>query len=92
MSGVNDKAKGAAPIQDFDRILVLDFGSQYSHLIVRRLRELNIYSEMLACTAHCSEIGSPKGIILSGGPASVYDPDAPHVHNFPLSRLASGLT
>jgi len=65
----------------FDTILVLDFGSQYTHLITRRLRDLNIYSEMLPCTQKLSELKIPKlkGIILSGGPYSVYDKDAPHV-------------
>lgn len=57
-----------------------DFGSQYTHLISRRLRELNVYSEMLPCTQKLSELSwKPKGIILSGGPYSVYDKDAPHV-------------
>ncbi|CAL3962842.1 hypothetical protein PZA11_000113 [Diplocarpon coronariae] len=69
-----------APHKLFDTILVLDFGSQYTHLITRRLRELNIYSEMLPCTQKLSEISwKPKGIILSGGPYSVYEADAPHV-------------
>ncbi|KAF2279058.1 GMP synthase [Westerdykella ornata] len=68
------------PHKTFDTILVLDFGSQYSHLITRRLRELNVYSEMLPCTQKLSELGwTPKGVILSGGPYSVYWPDAPHV-------------
>ncbi|KAK4574532.1 GMP synthase (glutamine-hydrolyzing) [Recurvomyces mirabilis] len=64
----------------FDTILVLDFGSQYTHLITRRLRELNIYSEMLPCTQKLTDLDfKPKGIILSGGPYSVYASDAPHV-------------
>ena len=68
------------PHKNFDTILVLDFGSQYSHLITRRLRELNIYSEMLPCTQKISELPfSPKGVILSGSPYSVYDKDAPHL-------------
>ncbi|OCL01309.1 GMP synthase subunit B [Glonium stellatum] len=68
------------PHETFDTILVLDFGSQYSHLITRRLRELNVYSEMLPCTQKLSELSwEPKGIILSGGPYSVYWDDAPHV-------------
>jgi GMP synthase (glutamine-hydrolysing) len=68
------------PNQTFDTILVLDFGSQYSHLITRRLRELNVYSEMLPCTQKLSELSwKPKGVILSGGPYSVYWDDAPHV-------------
>jgi GMP synthase (glutamine-hydrolysing) len=68
------------PHQTFDTILVLDFGSQYTHLITRRLRELNVYSEMLPCTQKLSELSwKPKGVILSGGPYSVYWDDAPHV-------------
>lgn len=65
----------------FDMILILDFGSQYTHLITRRLRDLGIYSEMLPCTVSMAEIKalSPKGIILSGGPYSVYEAGAPHV-------------
>eukprot|EP00002_Diphylleia_rotans_P023148 TRINITY_DN4549_c0_g1_i1.p1 TRINITY_DN4549_c0_g1~~TRINITY_DN4549_c0_g1_i1.p1 ORF type:complete len:516 (+),score=136.05 TRINITY_DN4549_c0_g1_i1:51-1598(+) len=65
---------------DRPRIVVLDFGSQYSHLIVRRLRQLNVYSEMLACTASLAEVMRlhPKGIILSGGPASVFEEGSPH--------------
>jgi GMP synthase (glutamine-hydrolysing) len=68
------------PHKTFDTILVLDFGSQYSHLITRRLRELNVYCEMLPCTQKLSELEwTPKGVILSGGPYSVYADDAPHV-------------
>lgn len=64
----------------FDTILVLDFGSQYTHLITRRLRELNVYSELLPCTQKLSELTwKPKGVILSGGPYSVYSDNAPHV-------------
>ncbi|KAI1907826.1 GMP synthase (glutamine-hydrolyzing) [Ophidiomyces ophidiicola] len=68
------------PHSVFDTILVLDFGSQYSHLIIRRLRELNVYSELVPCTLKCAELSwKPKGIILSGGPYSVYEKDAPHI-------------
>ena len=68
------------PHKTFDTILVLDFGSQYTHLITRRLRELNIYSEMLPCTQKIAELEfKPKGVILSGGPYSVYEDGAPHV-------------
>jgi GMP synthase (glutamine-hydrolysing) len=68
------------PHKIFDTILTLDFGSQYSHLITRRLRELNVYSEMLPCTQKLADLSwKPKGIILSGGPYSVYQADAPHV-------------
>lgn len=60
-------------------IVVLDFGAQYSQLIARRIRELNIFSVVLPCNASVDEIHSysPVGIILSGGPSSVYDKDAP---------------
>ncbi|AJS80862.1 BCN_G0017910.mRNA.1.CDS.1 [Saccharomyces cerevisiae] len=82
----------------FDTILVLDFGSQYSHLITRRLREFNIYAEMLPCTQKISELGwTPKGIILSGGPYSVYAEDAPHVDhaifdlNVPILGICYGM-
>ncbi|KAI6039751.1 class I glutamine amidotransferase-like protein [Pisolithus marmoratus] len=70
-----------AEIHDhFDTILILDFGSQYSHLITRRCRELNVYAELMPCTALLKDIQfKPKGIILSGSPYSVYDADAPHV-------------
>jgi GMP synthase (glutamine-hydrolysing) len=64
----------------FDTILILDFGSQYSHLITRRCRELNVYCEMLPCTQKISELSwKPAGVILSGSPYSVYDPESPHV-------------
>ena len=60
-------------------IVVLDFGSQYTQLIARRIREQNVFSVVLPCTASLKEIKSyaPAGIILSGGPSSVYDADAP---------------
>src|SRR5882757_9923032 len=60
-------------------IVVLDFGAQYSQLIARRIREQNVFSVVLPCTATLEEIRgySPLGIILSGGPSSVYDADAP---------------
>ena len=60
-------------------IVILDFGSQYTQLIARRIREANIYSEILPYNASIEEIKqhNPKGIIFSGGPASVYASDAP---------------
>jgi GMP synthase (glutamine-hydrolysing) len=62
-----------------DSIAILDFGSQYSQLIARRIRELNVYSELLPCTIDAAELKrlNPKGIILSGGPNSVYETHAP---------------
>ena len=61
-------------------IVVLDFGAQYSQLIARRIREQNVFSVVLPCTASVDEIRSysPLGIVLSGGPSSVYDHDAPN--------------
>jgi GMP synthase (glutamine-hydrolysing) len=64
---------------DTQTIVILDFGSQYTQLIARRIRELNVFSVVLPCTAPIAEILTlnPIGIILSGGPSSVYDADAP---------------
>jgi GMP synthase (glutamine-hydrolysing) len=63
----------------FDTVVVLDFGSQYSQLIARRIREAGVYSILLPWDTSWEEIARlrPKGIILSGGPASVYDEGAP---------------
>jgi GMP synthase (glutamine-hydrolysing) len=62
-----------------DKILVLDFGSQYTQLIARRIREERVYSEIFPYNVSIEKIKTfePKGIILSGGPASVYDKNAP---------------
>jgi GMP synthase (glutamine-hydrolysing) len=63
----------------YDKILILDFGSQYTQLIARRVRECQIYSEIHPYSMALDEVRSmaPKGIILSGGPASVYEESAP---------------
>lgn len=62
-----------------DRILILDFGAQYTQLIARRVRELGVYSEILPWDASPEEIASfaPKAVILSGGPESVYETQGP---------------
>ena len=64
-----------------ERIVILDFGSQYTQLIARRVREAGVYSEIHACTVAPDEIAAmnPKGLILSGGPCSVYDDEAPQL-------------
>ncbi|KAJ5388036.1 GMP synthase [Penicillium cosmopolitanum] len=69
-----------SPHNTFDTILVLDFGSQTSHLILRRLRSLGVFAELLPCTTKIADLTwKPKGIVFSGGPASVYDNGSPHV-------------
>ena len=64
---------------DTSTIVILDFGSQYTQLIARRIREFNVFSVVLPCTASLDRVKAlkPAGIILSGGPCSVYDADAP---------------
>ncbi len=80
-------------------ILILDFGSQYSQLIARRVRELNVYCEIHPYNVHIDRFSDhpPKGIILSGGPKSVYDDDAPVLNleylnlNIPILGICYGL-
>ena len=69
-----------------DAIVVIDFGSQYTHLIARRVRELQVYSEIIPATANSGAVAhlNPRGIILSGGPASVYDAGAPVIPDWVL--------
>jgi len=64
---------------DTSTIVILDFGSQYTQLIARRIREFNVFSVVLPCTVSLEQVKAlkPKGVILSGGPSSVYDVDAP---------------
>src|SRR5207237_6896746 len=63
------------------KILILDFGSQYTQVIARRIREWQVYSEIIRFDTPVAEIAAskPKGLILSGGPASVYDKGAPQI-------------
>ncbi len=63
------------------RILILDFGSQYTQVIARRVRECQVYSEIVRCDITAAEVEgmAAKGIILSGGPASVYEKSAPQI-------------
>lgn len=64
-----------------DTVVVIDFGSQFSMLIARRVRECNVYCELVPYTASWEQVAKlrPKGFILSGGPASVYDDGAPMI-------------
>ncbi|MDF2424232.1 MAG: glutamine-hydrolyzing GMP synthase [Nitrosopumilus sp.] len=66
-----------------DKIIVLDFGSQYSHLICRRIREFSVYAELVPYNIRYDELKklNPTGIIFSGGPSSVYNSDAPVPEN-----------
>ncbi|MGK7933299.1 MAG: glutamine-hydrolyzing GMP synthase [Microcystaceae cyanobacterium] len=73
-------SKSLETLQNRQIILILDFGSQYSELIARRIRETNVYSEVISYRTDVEKLRqlNPKGIILSGGPNSVYDENAPH--------------
>lgn len=69
-----------------EAVIVVDFGSQYSQLIARRIRELEVYCELIPYNSPPGAFGrlDPRGYILSGGPASVYAPGAPHLPDFLL--------
>jgi GMP synthase (glutamine-hydrolysing) len=69
---------GLGPQDGFDRVLVVDFGAQYSRLIARRVREARVFSEIVPRQITAAEVVArrPVGLILSGGPASVYAEDA----------------
>ncbi len=91
----NSRATAIQP----EPILILDFGSQYTQLIARRIRELGVYSEIKPFNCRIEEINrfSPKGIILSGGPSSVYQHNAPLITpeifrlNVPVLGICYGL-
>jgi GMP synthase (glutamine-hydrolysing) len=70
-----------ADLPTHSKILILDFGSQYTQVIARRVRESQVYSEIIRFDTPASEIAAqkPNGLILSGGPASVYDKGAPQI-------------
>jgi GMP synthase (glutamine-hydrolysing) len=69
-----------------DTLVILDFGSQFSQLIARRVREARVYCELFPCDAPAEKVLAlkPKAIILSGGPNSVYDPGAPQLPGYVL--------
>ncbi len=70
-----------------DIIIVLDFGSQYTQLITRVIRDQSVYSIQLAWNCDPDQVmdHNPKGIILSGGPASIYSPDSPTIPDYLLT-------
>jgi len=76
----------ADEVRGVEEVLVLDFGGQYSQLIARRIRECGVFAELLPSTVSVAEIRerAPKGLVLSGGPASVYEEGAPE---FPTQLL-----
>src|ERR671914_1389221 len=82
-----------SPAARRDTILVLDFGAQYSRLIARRVRECRVYSEVLPWDAPAEQISAlqPKGIILSGGPSSVYERDAPYLQDVVVELAERGV-
>eukprot|EP01138_Halocafeteria_seosinensis_P002969 gb/GECG01003033.1/.p1 GENE.gb/GECG01003033.1/~~gb/GECG01003033.1/.p1 ORF type:complete len:536 (+),score=62.42 gb/GECG01003033.1/:1-1608(+) len=82
MSGSTEEITVERPLEKHDEIAILDFGSQYTHIIARRLRECSVFCEIHSCEISAQNLvrnRSIRGLILSGGPASVYDEDAPHV-------------
>ena len=78
-----------------EKILILDFGSQYTQLIARRVRELNIYCEIFPYNKAPKNIENFKGLILSGSPFSVHDAEAPSINleefeNIPILGICYG--
>jgi GMP synthase (glutamine-hydrolysing) len=78
---VGARGEGEVAKVGVETVVVVDYGGQYSQLIARRIRECGVFSELLPHRAPLSEIAArrPAGIVLSGGPASVYAPDAPRL-------------
>ena len=78
-----------------EKVVVLDFGGQYAHLIARRVRSLGVYAEIHKPTL--TDFSDVKGIILSGGPSSVHDPNAPAYNkevfqqNVPILGICYGM-
>ena len=88
LQGEQPSPREAAPVSGRETIVILDFGSQYSMLIARRVRECHVYCEILPSDTPWERIAilNPKGFILSGGPASVYAPGAPLTPNYVFEK------
>ncbi len=92
------EAPPLVPVQP-EAVVVIDFGSQYSMLIARRIRECRVYCELVPHDAPWSQVEKlrPRGVVLSGGPASVYDPGAPQIpawvfeQNLPVLGICYGM-
>lgn len=92
-------AKEAIPGAEREAVVVIDFGSQYSLLIARRIRECQVYCELVSYDTPWEKIAplNPKGFILSGGPASAYEPNAPlappyvYESNLPVLGICYGM-
>src|SRR2546427_4749958 len=79
-TGVKLQKENTKPKSERGGVVVLDFGGQYTQLIARRIREQQVFSAVLPCAASLEEILSlePAGIVLSGGPSSGFDAEAPN--------------
>src|SRR5262245_41231091 len=86
-------ATGPAPRGDMDRVAVVDYGSQYTQLIARRIREARVYSEVFPPDVPLERLHGYQAIVLSGGPSSVYEAGAPlpPMRLFELGRPVLGI-
>src|SRR4030095_10279706 len=98
-TGAKKQRESTKPKSELGGVVVLDFGGQYTQLIARRIREQQVFSSILPCSASLEEIRAyqPSGVVLSGGPSSVYDKDAPKcdpavlVAGFPVLGICYGM-
>src|ERR1700722_13346361 len=87
------------PLPESEKVLILNFGAQYGQLIARRVREQNVFCQLVRHDLSAERIAelAPRGLIFSGGPASVYEPGAPHCDpalfdlNIPVLGICYGL-